>query len=209
MKPLGTGVSPHFWLRRIHSLSGIFPIGFFVIEHMFSNAFILRGPEAYDAQIKFLQGMPFVVFLEIVFIALPILYHSIYGLYIGSTGKGNLAAYPYPKNFLYSLQRWSGYVALVYVAYHAYHTRIVNGLYGTEINYARMVELMQIPFMFWFYIIGLAAVMFHFANGIWGFLVTWGFTVSQRSQALAGVLSAGLGILVFAVGVASLMRLTG
>ena len=50
--------SIHFWLRRLHSLSGIFPIGFFLLEHMFSNAFILLGSEAYNGQIKFLQSLP-------------------------------------------------------------------------------------------------------------------------------------------------------
>jgi succinate dehydrogenase / fumarate reductase cytochrome b subunit len=202
-------ISPHFWLRRLQSLTGIFPVGFFLVEHMFSNSFILAGPEAYDRQIRFLQSLPFVVFLEITFIALPILFHSFYGLYVASTGKGNATSYPYPKNFLYSLQRWSGYAALVYIGYHVYHTRIVNALYGTEINYARMQEIMANPAMFWFYIAGLAAVMFHFANGIWGFLVSWGFTVTQKSQRTAGIYSGILGLALFIVGAASLMKLTG
>jgi len=197
----------HFWLRRLHSLSGIFPIGFFLLEHMFSNSLILFGPEAYNRQIKFLQSFPFVVFLEITFIAIPILYHSVYGLYVAASGKINLASYPYPKNFLYTLQRWSGYIALIYVGYHVYHTRIVNALYGTEVSYARMQELMSVPWIFWFYVVGMFAVMFHFANGIWGFLVSWGLTVSQRSQKIAGAWSAILGLLLFAVGLGSVIRL--
>ena len=199
--------SVHFWLRRLHSLSGIFPVGFFLLEHMFSNAFILFGPEAYNRQIKFLQSFPFVVFLEITFIGLPILYHSFYGLYVSATGKVNLISYPHAKNFLYTLQRLSGYLALVYIGYHVYHTRIVNALYGTEVSYARMQELMRIGWIFWFYIAGLAAVMFHFANGIWGFLVSWGFTVSQKSQQIAGAWSAVVGIALFAVGVSALLHL--
>lgn len=197
----------HFWLRRLQSVSGIFPIGVFLLEHMFTNSFILFGPEAYNRQIKFLQSLPFVTFVEITFIGLPILYHSLYGLYVASTGQTNLSSYPYPKNFLYTLQRWTGYIALVYIGYHVYHTRIVHALYGTEVSYARMQELMQVDWIFWFYIAGLAAVMFHFANGIWGFLVSWGLTVSQRSQRIAGAWSAVLGIILFAVGVSSLLHL--
>lgn len=199
--------SLHFWLRRLHSLSGIFPIGFFLLEHMFTNSFILLGPEAYNRQIRFLQGLPLVVFMEVTFIALPILYHALYGLYVWTTGKSNLAWYPYPKNFLYTLQRWTGLIAFIYIGYHVYHTRIVSALYGTEVSYARMQELVQVNAIFWFYILGLAAVMFHFANGIWGFLVSWGFTVSQRSQKIAGACSAVAGAILFAVGVSSLVHL--
>jgi len=197
----------HFWLRRLHSLSGIFPIGFFLLEHMASNAFILFGPEAYNRQIAFLQSLPLVTFMEITFIGLPILYHALYGLFVWTSGKTNLASYPYPKNFLYTMQRWTGLIAFAYIGYHVYHTRIVNALYGTEVSYARMQELMHVPAMLGFYLVGLAAVMFHFANGIWGFLVSWGLTVSQRSQKIAGVWSATTGIVLFALGASSLLHL--
>ena len=199
--------SVHFWLRRLHSLSGIFPIGFFLLEHMFSNAFILFGPEAYNRQIKFLQSLPLVTFMEVTFIGLPILYHALYGIYVWTTGKTNLAGYPYPKNFLYTFQRWTGLIAFAYIGYHVYHTRIENALYGTEVSYARMQALVSVPWIFWFYAAGLAAVMFHFANGIWGFCVSWGLTVSQKSQKIAGAWSAVLGLLLFAVGISSILHL--
>ena len=201
--------SVHFWLRRLHSLSGVVPIGAFLVEHMVSNAFILQGAEAYNRQIEFLRSLPLVTFMEITFIGLPILYHALYGIYVSATGKINLSSYPYPKNFLYTLQRWTGLIALAYIGYHVYHTRIVNALYGTEVSYARMKELMSTPWIFYFYVVGLAAVMFHFANGIWGFLVSWGLTVSQKSQKIAGVCSAAAGLILFGVGIASLLKLTG
>jgi len=196
-----------FILRRLHSLSGVFPIGFFLLEHMFSNSLILLGPDAYNRQIHFLQSLPFVVFLEITFIGLPILYHSVYGIVVTVTGKTNLSFYPYTQNIFYTLQRITGIIALIYVGYHVYHTRIVQALYGTEVSYARMQEVMTQPFMFWFYVIGLAAVCFHFANGIWGFCVSWGFTVSQRAQQKVGIAFGLLGLLIFIVGTLSLIRL--
>lgn len=199
--------SIHFWLRRLHSLSGVVPIGAFLLEHMFTNSFILQGPEVYNAKIEFLRNLPFVAFMEITFIGLPILYHAAYGIHVSLTGRSNLAWYPYPKNFLYTLQRITGILALLYIGYHAYHTRIVNALYGTEVSYARMQELVSVPWVFWFYVAGLASVMFHFANGIWGFLVSWGLTVSQRSQKIAGVGSAVLGLILFVAGISSILHL--
>lgn len=199
--------SRSFWLKRLHSLSGVFPIGFFLLEHMFSNSFILFGENVYNRQIHFLQSLPFVVFLEISFIGLPILYHAGYGIFVTLSGKRNLSSYPYTQNFLYTLQRITGIIALIYIGYHAYHTRIVNALYGTEISYARMQELMSSPGIFWFYMIGLAAVCFHFSNGIWGFCVSWGLTVTEKAQRKVGVAFGILGLLIFIVGTLSLTRL--
>ena len=53
-----------FW-RRLHSLSGIIPVGAFLLEHFISNAFATNGPYAYADQVKFLSGLPFVLFLEV------------------------------------------------------------------------------------------------------------------------------------------------
>ena len=202
-----SGISSVFILKRLHSLSGVFPIGVFLIEHMYSNSFILFGPEAYDRQIRFLQSLPFVVFFEIVFIAIPILYHAGYGIFVTVSGKSNFSSYPYTQNFLYTMQRITGILSLLYIAYHAYHTRIVNALYGTEVSFARMQELLATPWVFWFYVAGLAAVCFHFANGIWGFCVSWGLTVSAKSQRMVGIGFGTLGLLLFAVGTWSIIRL--
>ncbi len=207
ISPKEIQVSPHFWLRRLHSLTGVFPIGAFLLEHMFSNAFILHGPEAYNNQIAFLSGLPFVIWLEIFFIYIPILYHALYGFYVMFTGKSNLAWYPYPANILYSLQRWTGAITFVYVLYHAYHTRFVNLLYGTEVSYARMQELMHDPRVFVFYIVGLAAVMFHFGNGLWGFLISWGITIGPRARTISGIICGLTGLALFVVGANSLVHL--
>ena len=200
-------ISAHFWLRRLHSLSGVFPIGAFLLEHMLSNSFILKGPEAYNGVIKTLSGMPYVIWLEVFFIYLPILYHALYGFYVWFTGKNNLVWYPYPGNWLYSLQRWTGLVTFIYVFYHAYHTRGVNLLYGTEVSFARMHELVSVPWVFWFYITGMAAVMFHFANGLWGFLISWGVTVGPRAQKISGAVCSVVGASLFIVGVNALVHL--
>ena len=59
--PLRAGQGYSFLLRRLHSLSGIVPIGLFLLEHFISNAEAFKGAEAYGAQVKFLNILPFVV----------------------------------------------------------------------------------------------------------------------------------------------------
>lgn len=183
------------------------PIGAFLLEHMFTNSFIIKGAEAYNEKIAFLQGLPYVVILEIGLIGLPILFHALYGFYIMFTGKNNLSSYPYTANKLYVLQRVTGLIAFVYILYHVYETRIVNALYGTEVSYERMAQIMHDPKALVFYLVGLAAVMFHFANGLWGFFISWGLTVGPRAQKISGLICASVGLILFAAGAASLVHL--
>src|SRR6201981_2680592 len=79
--PLRAGEGYSFLLRRLHSLSGIVPVGLFLIEHFISNAFATKGPQAYTKQVELLTSFPFVVALELFGIWLPILFHAGYGFY--------------------------------------------------------------------------------------------------------------------------------
>ena len=114
-----------FW-RRLHSLSGIFPVGFFLLEHLFSNAFALRGAEAYNNQVKFLTSLPALLVVETLFIYLPIAFHGLYGVWIWWRGDGNLTRYPWTGNRLYTLQRWTGLIALVYMGFHVWEQRFAG-----------------------------------------------------------------------------------
>lgn len=200
-------VSPYFWLRRLHSLSGIFPIGVFLLEHIFTNSFITHGPEAYNSKIEFLSSLPYLIWIEVIFIFIPILYHAFYGMHIMFTGKNNLAWYPYPGNWLYTLQRWTGLIAFVYIGMHVWETRLAYLLYGTEVSFARMQEIVSDPKVFWFYVAGLASVIFHFANGVWGFLISWGITVGAKAQRASGILCILIGLTLFYVGMDALVHL--
>ncbi|MCS4782693.1 hypothetical protein L2T70_05565 [Staphylococcus aureus] len=94
-----------FYLRRIHSLLGIIPIGAFLVVHLLVNHQATQGAEAFN-----------------------------------------------------------------------------KAFYGKEVNYDLMHETLQHPGWAIFYIICIIAVVFHFANGLWSFLVTWGGLQSPKSQ---------------------------
>ena len=126
MAPLRAGQGYSFVLRRLHSLSGIVPIGAFLIEHFISNSEATKGVQAYNDQVKFLTNLPFVHVLEWVFIFLPLLYHGIYGLYIWYKGDSNVGEYPWTGNWLYTSQRWTGIIAFIYIAYHVIDMRFLG-----------------------------------------------------------------------------------
>ena len=64
--PLRAGQGSSFVLRRLHSLTGIIPVGAFLFEHiLISNSTAITGPEAYARQVSFLANLPLVFFLEL------------------------------------------------------------------------------------------------------------------------------------------------
>ena len=130
--PLRAGQGNSFLLRRLHSLSGIVPIGAFLLEHFISNFEAFHGPEAYGRQVAFLNSLPFVLAMEIFFIWIPILYHGLYGVYIWWRGDSNIAAYPVEGNWLYTSQRWTGIIAFIYMIQHTYYLRFTGVHLPTE-----------------------------------------------------------------------------
>ncbi len=164
--PLKAGQGRSFFWRRLHSLSGIVPVGAFLLEHFVSNAFATNGPHAYGDQVKFLTGLPFVPVLEIVGIYIPLLYHSLYGFYIWFRGETNVADYPWAGNFMYSAQRWTGAITFIYIGWHMYTMRF-TGVHLMEANaqaaFNKVQVEMQNPWALAFYVVGITAASWHFA----------------------------------------------
>lgn len=89
--------NPHFLLRRLHSLLGLLPVGAFLIFHLWENSQSRLGAEHYNREVAAaLQGMNYLPFLEILLIALPLLFHAVYGLVIVRQGRPVLGATPMP-----------------------------------------------------------------------------------------------------------------
>lgn len=129
----------HFLLRRLHSLTGIVPIGMFLIAHLVTNSSIVWGvinkrgaigveyrPEeegfarrvgTTHHEVGFINEMPFLILIEIGLWS-AIAFHSILGFYYARSGKSNLQRYAFQDNWRYSLQRWSGYIGFLFVLYH-------------------------------------------------------------------------------------------
>ena len=175
-----------FLLRRLHSLLGIIPIGLFLTQHLIVNHFATQGEEAFNTGAAFLANLPFVIFLEIFVIYLPLMFHAFYGLYIAFTSKNNPGKYSYLRNQLFVAQRYTGVFLVVFIAWHIFETRFQVAIgNAAEADFNMMAEILGNPWMLAFYIAGVLAATFHFANGIWSFLVTWGITQSEKSQRYA------------------------
>ena len=189
-----------FYLRRFHSFLGIFPVGVFFCEHVITNSLaFFYGPEKFDEAVLFLQGLPFVLLMEIGIIGLPILVHGLLGFYIWWRSKSNPQHYSYTRSWLYFLQRWTGIVAFVFIIVHVWGMRIAWTLQPDihHVNFAYVMHnLGNIPTIL-FYIVGVACSSFHFANGLWNFLIKWGITVGERSQRNMLCVCGVIGVVVF------------
>jgi succinate dehydrogenase / fumarate reductase cytochrome b subunit len=179
-------------MRRVHSLLGIVPIGAFVVEHFWSNSYAFQGPERFNKMVEDLQSLPLVLFLEIGLIGLPILFHAILGFVIMFTGAVNVGHYNKYRNWMYVLQRVTGIFAFIFVGYHVYTTRISAGLADQTFTFTDMQHLLAPTWAKWFYAIGIVSVIFHFSNGIATSLMTWGVTISQKSQKWASIVCWGV-----------------
>jgi succinate dehydrogenase / fumarate reductase cytochrome b subunit len=200
--PLRAGQGHSFFLRRLHSLSGIIPIGAFLVEHFVSNAFATRGPASYAKQVEFLSSFPFVVGLELFGIWLPILYHALYGFYIWYRGESNVADYPWAGNWMYSAQRWTGTIAFFYMVWHTWHLRFtgIHLLSHPDAAFGKVQMEFQNPWAVAFYAVGIVCASWHFAYGIWLFAAKWGITTGDAARRRFGYVCLAIGLLFVAVG---------
>src|SRR5256886_17537672 len=88
-----------YLLRKLHSFTGILPVGAFLAEHFWSNSAALVSPEKYNTVSQELQTIPFRLIVEWGAIFLPILFHGGYGIYIWLRGKSNVLAYSWAGNW--------------------------------------------------------------------------------------------------------------
>ncbi|TMW71640.1 succinate dehydrogenase cytochrome b558 subunit [Alteribacter natronophilus] len=193
-----------YFLRKMHSLLGVIPVGLFIIVHFGVNYFSTRGEAEYNQAVNFMENLPFRYTMEIFIIFLPILFHAIYGIYIAFQARHNTNNFSYFRNWMFRFQRISGIIVLIFMAWHVWETRIAAAM-GQEVNFDMMANIVENPVALIAYIIGIVSTTFHFANGLWSFGITWGITVSPRSQQISTYVTLGVFLALTYVGVASIL----
>lgn len=195
-------VDRHFWLRRIHSLSGIVPIGGFLAFHLFENYTARHGADAYNASARTLQQLPFAVAMEVLIIIVPILFHGIYGLFITSTAQPNPISNVYVRNAMYFLQRVTGVIVFAFILFHLWTTRLVQIQDHESLDLFRQVQAaVANPWIYAFYLAGILSATFHLSNGVWSFSIVWGLTIGPRAQRRMLYVSAAVFLLLSYIGV--------
>ena len=176
-----------FYIRRIHSILGIVPIGIFLCLHLKLNSSAIFGVDAWSAVIDGMRSVPFIILGELFIIAIPILFHAVYGFYIVYLSDMPLLRYQYVKNWMFILQRVTAVITTIFVIYHVLFVRILTD--STLDVMSAMANALHPPVGFILELIGIWASIFHFTNGIFTFLVTWGVLQGDRVQKVVSFLT--------------------
>jgi succinate dehydrogenase / fumarate reductase cytochrome b subunit len=163
--------------------------------------------KAYNDQVKFLTGIPFVIWVETLFIYLPIAYHSFYGFYIWWRGETNVNDYRYMSNWMYTMQRWTGIVAFAYMAFHVYTMRFSGAhLVGnSEAAFGKVyLELSSSPLIQVFYFLGIISAAWHFGYGLFLFSAKWGLVSGEQGQRRMFLAGTGITAVLIVIGVATM-----
>ncbi len=210
-----------FLIRRLHSLSGLVPVGAYMTVHLIVNASLLNGANTFQTNVNSIHALGSLLpLVEWAFIFLPIIFHAAVGVWIIRTGKSNHDNYRYVANWRYTLQRWSGVIAVLFIFAHVFHLhgwfhsdwwmeKIAGPFGGAQFrpyNAASTLATAMTGFL-WpiFYVIGIVACVFHFANGIWTMGISWGVWISPKAQQNASYVCAAFGGLLLVAGLSSLV----
>jgi succinate dehydrogenase cytochrome b subunit len=199
-----------FLIYRLFSLAGIFPIGGYVILHLLTNATVLDSPATFQSKVDTIHSLGIILpLVEWVFIFIPILFHAAVGWLIISGMVANVTSYPQISNIRYTLQRVTGMIAFAFILWHVWHMHqlglaVGGGNFDAHRAASSAATALQSPLVVVGYVVGTLSAVYHLANGIWTFGITWGIWTSERAMRGASYVCLAFGILLAGVGMAAL-----
>jgi succinate dehydrogenase / fumarate reductase cytochrome b subunit len=162
------GLNRHFLLRKLHSLTGLLPVGFFLLFHIWENSLSRRDHQAefgagyYNEHVvKFINDMNYIRFIEVLLMG-SILFHGIYGGIVWWQGRNNVKQYNYLQNWGYFLQRITALATFAFIAYHVTTTRFAGDAVTGNL-FAHMATTLQNPVAMLIYMAGILVSAFHLA----------------------------------------------
>ena len=197
-----------FVLRRLHSLTGVVPLSAFIAFHFFANSFSTVGAGPFNKIVDGLRSMPFLIAIEWGALFAPFLFHMFYGLWIVFRGSSNMKREPFVRNFSYVAQRVTALIMFVFIITHVISMKYIvipehNYPIGAD-YYAALRDHFRNPYIYWWYVVAVAATVFHLANGICTFAMTWGITIGRNAQRITAMAMAGVGVVLFFIALSSL-----
>jgi succinate dehydrogenase / fumarate reductase cytochrome b subunit len=172
-------------LLRAFSLTGVAPLGAFLLIHVVVAATALAGTPALAATEDAVGRWPALWLVEAVFVYVPLVVHGGIGAWLAVRRVPPASPSPYPPA-VGAAMRWTGGALLAFLALHVVELRFRGGhaarLDGGGAASALAADLSTtwhgVPWQGLVYLAGVACAAFHFAVGAWGF-----FASSARGRA--------------------------
>lgn len=209
-----------FLIRRLHSLSGLVPVGAYMCVHLLTNASVLAGASTFQEQVDTIHRLgPVLPLVEWSFIFLPIIFHAVVGVWIAVKCEPNSGQYRYGSNIRYTLQRATAWIALFFIFWHVFHMhgwfhnqlwmdKVAQPLFGGQFDpeHATSSAALALGSLLAkiLYAIGVVSCVYHLANGIWTAGITWGLWITPAAQKRADYICAAFGVLFTIVGLGAL-----
>jgi succinate dehydrogenase / fumarate reductase cytochrome b subunit len=155
-------------LRKLHSFTGLFPLGAYLLFHAYEQLAVRAGRTAEILRLDRTTYAP----LEVTCVLLPLLLHAALGVRLSRLSARRLAlaedaSFPYASPAFVRLQVWSGIVSACFLLWHVagvWLPRVVAA--RPAAGYGAMVDQVATLPMAALYVIGTSAVCVHFAQGL-------------------------------------------
>lgn len=192
---------------RAFSLSGVLPLGVFLVVHIALNARALPGELAFARAVGWTQRVPLLPIVEGVFVFLPLALHGVLGMR-RVVARRALAARAYPSA-LRAAMHATGVLVVAFLAMHLPELRFrVPGVrpdagqlltfLGEDLSSMRA----GLPWRGVLYLLGSACATFHFVVGLWGWFTSTPLGKSERARRFAAWWAAAVGAIMWVLFVA-------
>ena len=176
----------NFLLRRIHSLTGVVPVGLFLVYHLYLQLYLHYGAEIYNNEVNSFYESPLATWALVIVVYIPLLFHSLLGVLLVFENKVQ-PSYTYFSHLLYWLQRISGMGVLLFIIAHVWNAKLgpwIAGTWGTHFEHlsSGFADPETGMLTKTVYLLGVLGAVFHFANGLNTFCITWGISLTPTSQ---------------------------
>ena len=196
---------PGSWLRRLHSISGVVPVGAFLAFHFYVNSSAARGADANNATVRRLQQLPLSIFTEVACIFLPLAFHGVSGLFLTASAPVSEERPTGAGRWLAILQRVTGVLLFGFILFHLWTARLVQIEDHESLDLFHLMQsALASPWIHALYLGGILAATSHLASDLWSFSETWGLAQTPRARAAVAVVAAGVFVLLSALGVQAL-----
>ena len=182
----------NFIAERLGSALAILPLGVWTIVHLWNNLAVFEGGPAWQAAVT-QYPHPFAEYITLAVVLMPLVWHIGWGLQrIGQT-RPNYPRYGYFANLKYILQRLSAIGLLLFLGAHLWlaflHPRLVEGQVEPFADIAHEMHFHRPTTVV--YILGVLAMAYHLANGIYTAMMEWDIAETkkalQRSQLVSWI----------------------
>lgn len=177
-------VARDFILARLGSIFAILPLGVWTTVHLWNQLAAYQSPESWQSSVTAHSSQAGAA-LTFAVVLVPLLWHTVWGISRMVKSRPNVRI-GWFSNFRYILQRLSAIGLLLFLGAHLWlawiSPRFIEGRPEPFSDIAREMHFHTPTLVV--YILGVLAIAYHLANGLWSFLsMGWGVTVSKSGIA--------------------------